>query len=66
MPEDARLRLEHVGQWVAWDRGETRIVAAGDDPIEVRREAESLGHAGVILDWIDPPASGPRTASAAS
>jgi hypothetical protein len=30
LPTQARLRLEHAGQWVAWSEDFTRIVASGD------------------------------------
>jgi hypothetical protein len=52
LPPDARVRLDHAGEWVAWDRGMTRAVASGSDPEAVHAEAVRAGVARPILEWV--------------
>jgi len=54
LPADARVRLDHAGEWVAWDRGMTRAVAAGPDAEAVRAEAIRAGVACPILERVPP------------
>ncbi len=50
----ALLRLEHAGKWLAWSDDETRILAVGDTPEEIRAIAERVGHSRFIYDWVPP------------
>jgi hypothetical protein len=55
VPPDARARLDHEGEWVAWDRGVTRVVASGSDPVAVRAQAIRAGVARPIMEFIPSP-----------
>jgi hypothetical protein len=54
LPTQARLRLEHAGQWVAWSEDFTRVVAAGDSFEAMRGAARQLGVTGTVSEWIPP------------
>jgi hypothetical protein len=43
LPDQARLRLEHAGLWVAWSEHFTHIVAAGDSYEAVRDATRRAG-----------------------
>lgn len=47
--------VEYAGQWVAWDRAQTRIVAHGSDVAAVRAEAIAAGHSDAILQKVRRP-----------
>jgi len=53
-PEQARLRLEHSGQWVAWTEDGRRIVAAADEYEEVRDAARRAGVERAVCEWLPP------------
>jgi hypothetical protein len=54
LPPDARARLDHAGEWIAWDRGMTRVVAFGSDLETVHDDAVRAGVARPILEHIPP------------
>ena len=54
LPEQARLRLEHAGRWVAWSEDGTDVVTVGDDPESVRQAARQAGSDRVVLEWVPP------------
>jgi hypothetical protein len=56
----ALLRREHAGKWLAWSEDESRILAVGDTPEEIRAAAEGSGHPRFIYDWV-PPAESRQT-----
>jgi hypothetical protein len=47
--------LEFAGQWVAWNKGRTEIVAHGADMAEVHRIAITKGHPDAILQRVRQP-----------
>jgi hypothetical protein len=54
LPPDAIVRLDHAGEWVAWDRGMTRSVATGPDMEAVRADAIKAGVARPVMEWVPP------------
>jgi hypothetical protein len=54
LPEQARLRLEHAGRWVAWSDDFTRIMAAGDSYEAVRDAAHQAGVERTVEEWVPP------------
>jgi hypothetical protein len=54
LPDQARLRLDHAGQWVAWSEDFTRIVAAGDSYEAVRDAARRAGAEQTVKEWVPP------------
>ncbi len=54
LPPDALIRLEHSGEWVAWDREMTRAVATGVDIDKVRAAAIAAGFEHPIFEWVPP------------
>lgn len=44
-----QIPAEYDGQWVAWDRNQTRIIANGHTFDEVKRKAAEAGESFVIL-----------------
>jgi hypothetical protein len=54
LPPDALIRLEHAGEWVAWDREMTRAVATGVDFDEVCASAKAAGFEHPIFEWVYP------------
>src|SRR5262249_22263864 len=53
-PPDARARLAHSGEWVAWDRDMNRVVASGSDMEAARAEAVKAGVARPVMEWVPP------------
>jgi hypothetical protein len=43
---------EYSGQWIAWDRKQTRILAHGDDFVEVQKAAMAAGEADPLLQKV--------------
>jgi hypothetical protein len=54
LPPDAIVRLDHAGEWVAWDRDMERAVAAGSDREAVRAAAVAAGVERPICEWVPP------------
>ena len=54
LPPDALIRLDHAGEWVAWDYEMTRAVATGPDPVAVRAAAIASGVERPVLEWVPP------------
>ena len=54
LPPDALIRLDHAGEWVAWDPETTRAVATGADLDKVRADAIAAGVARPIFEWVPP------------
>lgn len=60
LPYDALVRLDHAGEWVAWDsdpvirRDTARAVAFGADMEAVRNEALKAGVARPVMEWVPP------------
>jgi hypothetical protein len=48
---------EFAGQWVAWNRERTKIVAHGKNVAMVHSEAAAAGHANAILQRVRSPHS---------
>jgi hypothetical protein len=46
---------EFAGQWVAWNKERTKIVAHGDDMAFVHRSAIAIGHPNAILQHVRRP-----------
>ncbi|MDR3638331.1 MAG: hypothetical protein P4L84_31295 [Isosphaeraceae bacterium] len=61
LPPAARVRIEHAGEWVAWDHGMTRAVAFGSDAEAVRAEAIAAGIVRPILEWVPPTDTRPSS-----
>jgi hypothetical protein len=49
--------LEYVGQWVAWNKDQTEIIASGRDLGAVHAAASAAGHPEAILEKVRPPRS---------
>ena len=49
--------LEYVGQWVAWNKELTEIVAHGRDLGDVHAAAEAAGHPDAVLEKVRRPCS---------
>ena len=47
--------VEFAGQWVAWNRQQTEIIAHGKDVAAVRATAVAAGHSDAILEKIRRP-----------
>lgn len=47
--------VEYAGQWVAWNRDRTKIIAHGEDVAQVYRDALASGHASAIYQKIGRP-----------
>jgi hypothetical protein len=47
--------VEYAGQWVAWNKSQTEIVAHGQDVAEVRRAAVAAGHPDAVLQKVRRP-----------
>ena len=47
--------VELAGQWIAWDRARTKIVAQGKEMADVHRAAVAAGHADAILQRVRRP-----------
>jgi hypothetical protein len=54
LPPDALVRLDHAGEWVAWDRDLTRAVATGADMEAVRAAAVDAGVDRTVMEWVPP------------
>ena len=54
LPPDALVRLDHAGEWVAWDREMKRAVASGPDREDVRAAAVAAGVARPVCEWVPP------------
>jgi hypothetical protein len=54
LPPDAIVRLDHAGEWVAWDPGMTRAVATGPDMEAVRADAIKAGVDRPLMEWVPP------------
>lgn len=54
LPPDALARLDHAGEWIAWDRDMTRAVASGPDMEAARAEAVKAGVARPVMEWVPP------------
>jgi hypothetical protein len=48
---------DYAGEWVAWNKGRTEIVAHGADVAAVRAAAVGAGHADAILEKVRRPDS---------
>ena len=47
--------IEFAGQWVAWNRQQTAIVAHGSDVADVRKAAVAAGHPDAVLQKVRRP-----------
>jgi len=47
--------IEYAGQWVAWDKEQTEIVAHGRDVASVHAAAIAAGHPEAILEKVRRP-----------
>jgi hypothetical protein len=47
--------VEFAGQWVAWDKARTEIVAHGQHLVEVHRAAIASGHPDAVLQRVRRP-----------
>jgi hypothetical protein len=54
LPPDALVRLDHAGEWIAWDRDLARAVATGADMEAVRAAAVAAGVTRPIMEWVPP------------
>ena len=65
-PNDPRLDDENrpkaapakfAGQWVAWNRQQTEIVANGGDFASVHKQAKAAGHTDAVMQRVPQPCS---------
>ena len=54
LPPDAVVRLDHAGEWVAWDHEMQRAIATGLDREIVRAAALAAGVVRPICEWVPP------------
>ncbi len=54
LPPNAIVRLDHAGEWVAWDRDMQRAVATGQNLEAVRAAAIAAGVVRPVCEWIPP------------
>jgi hypothetical protein len=47
--------VEYAGQWVAWNRQQTEIIAHGPDVASVHRAAIDAGHPDAVLQMVRRP-----------
>jgi hypothetical protein len=47
--------VEYAGQWVAWNKGQTEIVAHGSVMAEVHKAAVAAGHPDAVLQKVRRP-----------
>jgi hypothetical protein len=47
--------LEYAGQWVAWNKAQTEIIAHGAVLAEVHKAAVAAGHADAVLQKVRRP-----------
>jgi len=47
--------IEFAGQWAAWNKERTQIVAHGKDMAEVHRAAIATGHSNAVLQRVRHP-----------
>lgn len=47
--------VEYAGQWVAWNRQQSEIVAHGNDLAEVHKAAVAAGHSDAVLQKVRRP-----------
>jgi hypothetical protein len=55
MPIPRPAPIEFAGQWVAWNKDRTEIVANGVDALEVHKSALEKGHSKAILQKVREP-----------
>jgi hypothetical protein len=54
LPPDALVRLDHAGEWIAWDHDLARAVATGAAMEAVRAAAVAAGVTPPIMEWVPP------------
>jgi hypothetical protein len=54
LPPEVIVRIDHAGEWVAWDRDMKRAVATGQDREAVRAAAIAAGVDRPICEWVPP------------
>ena len=54
LPPDALVRLEHAGEWVAWDSEMQTAIATGPDHATVRAAAIAAGAVRPVCEWVPP------------
>jgi hypothetical protein len=47
--------VEYAGQWVAWNKAETEIIAHGTDLAKVRAAAIAAGHPDALFEVVHRP-----------
>jgi hypothetical protein len=47
--------VEFAGQWVAWNKAQTEIVAHGKEVAAVRAAAQAAGHPDAVLEKVRRP-----------
>jgi hypothetical protein len=47
--------VEYAGQWVAWNRERTQIIAHGREMAEVHRAAIAAGHPDAVMQRVRQP-----------
>ena len=53
-PDQANIRMEHPGKWLAWTEDETTLVAVSDSLEGLRSAAMQAGHTRFIYDCVPP------------
>jgi hypothetical protein len=51
---EAKVRLDHACEWVAWNSDMTRAVAFGPDRQTVRTQAIQAGVSQPVMEWVPP------------
>jgi len=54
---DQQFLRDHAGQWVAWDRGQTHLVASGSTFEQVKSAAAQAGERSVLVAKVPPRTS---------
>jgi hypothetical protein len=55
-PDQATVRLNHPGKWLAWTEDESTLITVSDTPEGLRTSANEAGHGRFIYDWVPPAA----------
>jgi hypothetical protein len=53
-PNQADIRLNHAGRWLAWAEDESTLIAVSDTLEGLRTSANEAGDGRFIYDWVPP------------
>ena len=55
LPRPKPAPIEYAGQWVAWNKEQTEVIAHGRDLASVREAAIAAGHRNAIFERVRQP-----------